>query len=257
MSIDLTAKQQQIKTWATYGFGVVAAAILAPMAFLALEGVLAIVAAVFVLFLVANFAPVVGDYIAVKRIQAIKAVAEANPIETMQDLYAEKVAEFQRQEAAVTEFDTQFRNVSDLVDGLKKTDPDEATQYAAMRDQMKTGLDELRAEQQAAQGELMNAKSTIAKMQRIWNVACAMNKALAASASAQSQVFAQMRQDVAIDTVRTNLNRAFANLNTAVERRRNAQMFSAPAPAAKALPEATNADAIPVPRQTINQTIRR
>jgi hypothetical protein len=102
---------------------------------------------------------------------------------------------------------------------------------------MKYGLESLRAEQKAAQGELKTAQETITKMERLWKVANAMNKALAASSAAQSKKFNEIKKAVAFDTVRTNLNRAFSNLNTAVERRKNAEFFEKEKEA-KALPEA-------------------
>jgi hypothetical protein len=109
-------------------------------------------------------------------------------------------------------------------------------------------LDELRREQRGAQSELTNASNALDKMRRIWKVAQAMNKALTSSASAQQQVFAKIRGDVAIDTVRTNLNRAFANLNTAVERRRNASPFAEETkePAQLSAPEKATVIQLPV-----------
>lgn len=225
-------------TWIKWGAIAIGCALSYQIAFMALEGLIAWGAFAIVAFLVYTFAPVLAAFIANKKIQAIKAIAAANPIETMQALYAEKLVEFRKQEDAVTEFDTQFQNVSDLVNDLKKTDPEESVQYAAMRDKMAEGLEELRGEQKAAQIELHNAEGVIKKMQRLWTVACAMNKALAASASAQKMVFDQIRQDTAVETVTTNLNRAFASLETAVQRRRTAALFNVPSSPTKELPPA-------------------
>ncbi len=261
-TIDYDQRQAQIAKFVKWGFLAVGCALTAPFAFMALEGALAWGAAALAVFVIWNFAPVVGMAVATYRIKAIKALAEANPIETMETLYQEKVEEFDRQETAVTEFETQFRNVSDLVDGLKKTDPQEAIGYAEMCDKMKEGLDELRSEQRAAQAELKNASAALDKMRRIWKVAQAMNKALTSSVSAQQQVFAKIRGDVAVDTIRTNLNRAFANLNTAVERRRSANLFATPpdqpAPAQLAAPEKATVIQMPaaverVPLNVVNR----
>lgn len=227
--IDPEQKRKTIEKWTkigVWGGGLLAVGLLKTLIFSALEGVILLGALGVAVGVIWSVAPALAVWFANKRIQALVAVIEANPIETMTNLYIEKQQEFKQQEDAVTEFDAQFRNVSDLIEGLKRTDPEEAKGYVQMRDVMEEGLKELRGEQAEAQKELKNAKSAIDKMKRLWTVACALNKALAASASAQQKVFQQIKQDVAVDTVRTNLNKAFANLNTAVERRRNASLFN-------------------------------
>lgn len=225
MVVDPESKRKGIETVVKGVVIIGGLALAAPIIWLALEGAFALVALAAVALVAWGAAPAAATYVANKRIAALIAVVEANPIETMQNLYVEKMSEFSRQEDAVTEFDTQFQNVNTLVEDLKRTDPDEAVAMAEMRDKMGEGLSELRGEQAAAQVELNNAKNAIIKMQRIWKVACAMNKALTASASAQQQVFQQIKADVALDTVRTNLNRAFAKLNTAVEHRKNVSVL--------------------------------
>jgi DNA repair exonuclease SbcCD ATPase subunit len=225
-------KYETLAKLVVWGVGL---AIAGPFIWMSLEGLFALAALGLTAGVIWSVAPGVADWFANKRIALIKAVAEANPIETMNNLYLEKCDEFRVQQGAVTEFETQYRNVADMVEGLKRTDPAEAAEFSEELAQMKYGLESLRAEQKAAQGELNVAKETIAKMERLWKVANAMNKALAASSIAQSKKFNEIKQAVAFDTVRTNLNRAFSNLNTAVERRKNAEFFEKEKEA-KALP---------------------
>ena len=181
-------------------------------------------------------APAVATAFANWRIGLLIAAIEANPIETMLSLYADKKQELARQDAAITEFDAQFKSVSSMVDDLRRTDPAEAAEYVEMRDKMKEGLVSLREEQAAASEELGAFKRQIDKAQRIWKVANAMNAALVSSESAQAAVFAEIKEKVSFDTVRDNLNRAFANLDSAVARRKNAVAF-ATASRPKALPQ--------------------
>lgn len=222
---DPETKRKAYENLAKFLFLAVAAAATASIAWYAVVGLIGWIIAGFIYAAVWSFSPAVGQWFANKRIQALVAVVEANPIETMQTLYLDKCDEFTKQQAAVTEFETQYRNVFDMVEGLQKTDPTEAAEFADELKQMKYGLDSLRTEQKAAQKELGTAKETIEKMERLWKVANAMNKALAASAIAQDKKFNEIKKAVAFDTVRTNLNRAFANLNTSIERRKNAEFF--------------------------------
>src|SRR5882672_8886472 len=122
--IDPESKRGTYQKIAKIAFVAIGLAVTAPLAFYALEGLILWGAFAATGLVLMNFAPAFGTWLANKKIQALVAAVEANPIETMQNLYAEKKEEFQRQEDAVTEFDTQFKNVSDMVDGLKRTDPE-------------------------------------------------------------------------------------------------------------------------------------
>jgi len=51
----------------------------------------------------------------------------------------------------------------------------------------------------------------------------AAQKVVKMSKSAEAQVFAKIKEQVAFDAVRTQLNRSFANLNLALERREDAR----------------------------------
>lgn len=257
-TVDLDAKGEQIKkiaTWACIALALAAGlAATASLATLAVESLIAWGTGAVFVFVGVNFAPAFGDWVRNKRIQAIVALAEANPIETMQNLWADKKQELDRQDNAITAFETEFRNVSQMVDDLHGTDPEEAKQYEAMRDQMEVGLTELRNEQTAATGELSRFKLQVDKARRIYKVAGAMNKALEVSQSAQAVVFAKIKEDVAFDKVRSDLNRAFANLNSAVERRKNAALFAPKTQASLPAPQQTiDAQVTPVTKVTISR----
>lgn len=235
--IDPEVKREGLKKLVTYGIIAVALAVTAPLAMYAVEGLIAWSVLGLGLAVVINFAPAAGLWFANKKVQALIAAIEANPIETMQNLFIEKQEELNRAERNITAFETEFRNVHTLVEDLKRSDPDEAVAYAEMRDKMKEGLEALRNEQRYATEELSNFKGQIDKARRIWKVSVAMNAALEKSQSAQAQVFADIKEKVAFDTVRTNLNKAFSNLNTAIERRKNSALFDDKH--TKALPEAS------------------
>ena len=217
---DPESQRAFLKKAATYGTLGLAAAALAPIALWMVQGLIAWAALGIAFLVIANFAPAVGDWFANMRIKALVAIAEANPIETMQALYTEKSSELNRQAEAVRDFETEYRNVRDLVKGLEKTDPEEAVEYAQMAAQMGESLEALKTEQNFASEALTDFSKQIDKARRIYKVAQAMNKALESSQSAQAKVFAEIKEKVAFDKVRTDLNRAFANLNMAVERRR-------------------------------------
>lgn len=223
-------------------FAIVVLGLAAPFLYSALEGAILLAALGAVGLLTWGFAAPFGQWVANKRIAALKAVIEANPIETMETIYAQKVGELNAQSKAITEVDTQYRNVQNMVAGLKKTDPAEAVQYQDIVDKIHEGLTQMEADYDYADGQLKEYKGQIDKAERLWKVAVAINTALAVSEKARADVFRDIKQKVAFDTVTTNLNRAFAKLDTSVREHRQAAF--PPSDEAKALPPASAPDSV-------------
>lgn len=222
MVVDPETKRKGIENLVKVGLAVVFFAATASYAWLALEGLVAWALVGGGLLAAWTLGPAIGERAANWRIAQLKAAVEANPIEAMQNIYASKIAELNAQSKAITEVDTQYRNVQGMVAGLKKTDPDEATQYQEIVDKIHSGLEAMEADYNYADKELKSFKGQIDKAERLWNVACAINKAIAVSEKARADVFRDIRQKVAFDTVTTNLNRAFAKLDTSVREHRQA-----------------------------------
>lgn len=234
--LDPENKRKSIERYVKWGVIALACAISYPIAILAFEGLIMWGAFAGGVLLISNFAPVIATWVANKKIQALVAVIEANPIETMQNLYGEKFEELQSASENMRDFDMELGNFRDQVRDVKSQYPDEAKSYVEIQERMEEALESMKAEHQAATGELKMFKDKIKKAQILFNLAKAANKMLEKSQSAQAAVFAQIKEQVSFDKVRKDLNRAFANLNSAVERRKNTALFSKPAAQLEAAP---------------------
>lgn len=248
--IDPELKRPQIEKLVKYAFmlagGAVAFAASVPLAALALEGILLWIAVGLIALLFVNFAPAVATYAANKKIAALKAVIERNPIETMQNLYADKHAELDRAENNITDFETELGSFRDKVEVFKVKYAAKAPAYLMIQTRMEECLAGMRLEQASATRELAAFQDKIDEAEAIFDMAKAANKMLEKSQTAQQAVYAQIKESVALDKVRNDLNRAFANLNTAMERRKNAAFVASPPQPVAALPpmdEATIIDA--------------
>lgn len=239
-TVDFDAQFAKYKKLAMWVLVPLAIAASAPLAFYVVEGLLGWLMAALLAGAILNFAPAVSVWFANKRIAALKAVIEANPIETMHNLYIDKQQELDRAEANITDFDTELQNFRDKVLTFKTKYPDKAPAYVAIQARMEECLDGMRAEHAQATTELHQFADKITEAEALFDMAKAANKMLAKSQSAQQAVYAQIKEQVSFDKVRSDLNRAFANLNTAIERRKNAA-FSQPS-SPKALPEASTPD---------------
>lgn len=247
--IDTDAKQKQIQTIVKWGFVALVAAISAPLAFTVVEGLLAWGVAAIIIAIGVNFAPVIGTYIANKRVAALVAVVEANPIETMQNLYMDKSAELEKAAGNIADFETEIRNFDDQVVGFKKEYPDEAESYDELSGKMHGALTDMKQQQTAARQELQNFQQQIHRAEAYYKMSLAAQKVIKLSKSAESQVFADIKERVAFDTVRTQLNKAFSNLNMAIERRQDSKSFL-PSPEPKALPPAP--EVVDMPKRAIS-----
>lgn len=224
MSVDLDVKRATIEKVVKLGFIGLVCAVVGPYAWLALEGIIAIGAFIGTAAVAWAVAPMLATMIANWRIKLLVDEAERNPIETLQNDLIESQTEYDTQDTAIEAFETEYGTVSDLVEDLKKTDPEDVASYIAIRDEMANSLEVLRGEQSSFKAVILEMKKAVDKARRIYKVANAINKALEKSATAQQAVFREIKQQVAFDTVRGNMNKARARLRSAVERRRTTPM---------------------------------
>ncbi|MGE8454305.1 MAG: hypothetical protein ACN6OP_27595, partial [Pseudomonadales bacterium] len=82
--LDYSDKEKRITNIAKWVFAIVGLAILAPVLSLAVQGIAWLVTFLVSGVLLVNFAPLFGRLIAIMRIKALKKLAEAHPIETLE-----------------------------------------------------------------------------------------------------------------------------------------------------------------------------
>jgi hypothetical protein len=226
--VEIDARRERIATYAKWGLALAGAAIVAPVAFLAVKGIIGLAIAAALGTVVIAFAQPFANTVANWRMKAIKAEAERNPIETMQNLYLAKAKELERSDAAIQDFVAEILNFSDQLGAFKSQYPEEAAKYDELLSKMQDALSIMKSEQKIARIELDKFYKSIQKAEAIYRMATAAAKVTKLSGKAESQVFAQIRQQVAVDSVRGQLNRAFASLDTALERRTTIQQALPP-----------------------------
>ena len=219
-------KRKRIEFFAKWGLGFIGCVLIAPLAFMALEGVVALVAFVAIAFASIQFAPVFALKIANARVKALVNEVEKNPIETMQNLYIDRNKELVQADEHIRDFETEIRNFDDQLGGFKQQYPDEADTYQDLSGKMHEALANMKQEQTQARRDLKELDTRIIKAKAIYKMALAAQKVTQLSQSAEAQVFAQIREQVAFDSVRTQLNKSFSSLNLALERRNDAKALN-------------------------------
>jgi hypothetical protein len=224
---DNEIRRQRLAAWLKWGLGMVGAVIVSPFVFLAVKGIVGLAIAAAVGFVVVQLAPVFATMIANWRIKLLVAEVEANPIETMHNLYIEKTKELERADVNIVEFETEIGNFEGQLGAFKEQYPAEAASYQALDDKMRSALADMKTQQSEARRALVDFNLKIRKAEAIYKMAAAAQRVTQLSRSAEAQVFAQIKEQVAFDSVRSQLNRSFASLNLALERRLDAQAIMA------------------------------
>lgn len=146
--MDLSEKEAKIKTVATWGIGLGAMALLAPVVFLALQGVAALVAFVVIGAVAVNLAPAFGRLVAAWRIKAIQAVAAANPIETQKLFIMQSFEKHAKEQQALEEYRTEIANYEvDVTNYARQYGEQEA---AEMQDYLRMQQDALQQMEDAS-----------------------------------------------------------------------------------------------------------
>jgi hypothetical protein len=231
------ARRKKWETIFKWGLGLGGAIAASQVIFLAIKGIIGLAIAGGLGLVIVQLAPVFSLKLANRKIKLLVDEVEANPIETMQNLFLEKSKELAQADQDITEFETEVRNFDDQVDMFRSAYPEDAKSYEELSCRMHESLKDMKSEQSSARKGLQKFEEKIKRAQAILKMALAAQKVVQLSKTSEAKVFAQIKEQVAFDTVRTELNRTFASLNTALERRADTRTLPAPvAETAKIIP---------------------
>ncbi|OGM95256.1 hypothetical protein A2524_04405 [Candidatus Wolfebacteria bacterium RIFOXYD12_FULL_48_21] len=213
-------RRKKLATRIKWGLGFGLAVIISPIVFMAIKGMIGLALAGAIGFALIQLAPTFSFKVANWRMKLLVSEVEANPIETMQNLLIEKQSELERASQKIVDFDTEVRNFDDQITTFQSQYPAEAANYVQLSEKMHTALEDMVTERNVAEHQLKDFGQQIKKAQAIYSMSMAAQKVTQLSKTAEAQVYADIKQQVAFDTVRTQLNRSFASLSQAVERRK-------------------------------------
>lgn len=201
------------------------AVVIAPIAYAAaisvIEATIAVISAAVVLGVAWIAIPAAADWAGDMRMKAVKAVAAANPIETMDNNIIQTRSDLSLQRETVIAVDTQWENVKKILASLRKSDPDEAEAMGSAEALLADASVDLHAKYDEATLALNVVIKTRDKMSRLWNASIAINKALAVAGAAQDNEIQRIKNQVAYDAVDANMSKAMAGLRMAVTKHAN------------------------------------
>lgn len=214
----LTVEQRKARLAACvkWGLGLIGAAIVAPVVFLAVQGLVGLILAGVLGLAIVHGAPVLSMRFANWKIKAIKAEAARNPVETMQAVLQEKDRSVDSFAQRVEDFATEVRNFGNKLDGFRAQFPAEAPKFEETHEQMKKLLELRRRRLKEAREELARFEGEIRKADAIWKMAQAASSMHRAAGMTEDSIMQRIKTETAIDSVQSSLNRALSQLETSL-----------------------------------------
>lgn len=212
----MTSSNQKLATAIKWGLGLAAAAIIAPVIFLTVKGLIGLAIAGFVGLVIINGAPVAASALANWKLKGIKAVAAANPVEQLQNVLIERrnaLATFAEQ---ITEFASRVRQFEGKLQWFKKQFPSEADKFDEQAAAMNQLLAVRKARYDEVRQQLAAFEMEVKKADAIWQMSQAAAELQKAAGMRGEDVYAKIKAETALESVEMSLNRSFAQLETAL-----------------------------------------
>lgn len=207
------------KTWgnvAKYGFLILGLAVFAPVLWLALGGLLGLIALGVTWTATWMLRPWVFMKAANLRLHFIKSEAARNPTETLQEEHRRQSVILEERKGGVESMAGAIKTLDQAIDGLERDFPD-SPELPQMREDQAELTKLLRARQddwKQAYVTLGEFAKEIQRVGKLWEVSLAAAKARQQSGLTEDEWISKLKTQTAIDSVRTNLNTQLSALTT-------------------------------------------
>lgn len=209
-------KKEALAVALKWGVAAVAVVLVAPFVFRMVEGVAGLAVAAAIAYAAIEFSPVFAMWVTNTMLSGIKALARHSPVETLQATYQEQVEALAKFKESISAFATEVLNFSDKVEMFKKQYPDEVVKFQGQLNKMTKLLEIRKTCYKQAQKELVLFEAEIQKASAIWDMSLAVQAMNEAAGMNDDDFMAKLKTETAIDSVQSNLNRAFAELESSL-----------------------------------------
>lgn len=214
--IDLDTRRRRLATGVKWALAIAAAAVIAPITYLAVKGIVGLALAAIAGLAVVNLAPVVSMKFANWKLRALKAEAAANPIETLQNQQIEMERNLAKQADKITEFDEAVETYRDQLRAEAEEQPAAAAAGIPTLRQMERLLQFRRLKFKRAQEDIKARRKNVEQAQSRFRVALAAQAVTKAAGETEGTVLNKILEDIAFTSVDATVNKSMAALRTAV-----------------------------------------
>lgn len=190
---------------------------IAPFIWIAIGGLIGLFVAIVLCVAAWMIRPWIYSVAANARLALVKAEAQRNPVETLEEDLRKKTVALDGRRTNIELLNGQIRTFSDKVDGVREKYGKENSAYIKLN----TDLSDLRRcykqrceKWNEAHRQLGLFAEQIEFAKTIWDASLTAMAAKETSGMSEDEFFAKLKTDTAIDTIQANYNLAIASLDT-------------------------------------------
>jgi hypothetical protein len=211
---ELNEKRKRLTKWAQFGLLFVAL-VVAPIVYTVIKGLIGLAIAGVIGLAIVTFAPALSMKFANWKLKAIKAEASKNPVETLQNVYNERIRQKQVIKEKIGAFRTKVMGFADKVEGFKERFPADAEKFEQQLEKMRKLLSRREQKYIKIGKDLEMFAGVIERADAIWQMGLAaaeMNEA--AGEFDGEQVYERIKVETALDSVQETMNMAFSEMES-------------------------------------------
>lgn len=212
---EFNTRREKIATRLRWAIAGLAALLVSPIIFFVIKGAIGLAVAAVVGLAIVNLAPWVSMKFANYRLRLVKAEAARNPVETLQNVFAERSQKKAVFKTQITAFRAKITGFGEKIEGFKATYPRDAAKFENQLNAMKALLARREAKYKKVKSELENFELVIQRADALWQMGLAaaeMNEA--AGAFDGDQMLERIKTETALDSVQDSVNLAFSEMES-------------------------------------------
>lgn len=209
-------RKARIATVLKWGLGLVAAAVIAPVIFLAVQGLVGLALALLTAGVIVHAAPVVALKLAAWRVSGMKAVARSNPIEVREKIALDRHAALEERLRSITAYDSEVRGFAGEITKLEEQYPQDAAQFKAQLETCMRLLEHQRDEYRKATATLKEFEAATRRARARWKVAQSALRMQRLSGQQADTAMEKILADESLDSVQSAMDNAFAGLESSI-----------------------------------------
>lgn len=244
MELTPDQKKKRIETIAKLAIAGVVGLAVSPVIFLAIKGLVGLLIAGVIGFTAIQLTPWFAMKIANWKMKLIIAEANANPIETMNNVYAENMKVIGEKDKKIANFEGRLGDFRSQMRMFAQKFPNDVAQFQGIEQKMQMVLDRQKTKQRQAKLEARKFHDEIVRAEAIYEMALAAHSVQELSGDLEAQVYQDIKKRVSFDSVMHSFNTAVAELS--VEADTDPDLMIADTPIKGALPESTGSIPVPV-----------
>lgn len=213
--MELTIEQKRARTEkiAKVVIGGVVCLAVSPIIFLVVKGLIGLIVAGVIGFTALQLTPYFAMKVGNVRMQMIRAEANKNPIETMNNVFRENMITIQEKDQKIAQFEARLGDFKSKMSGFARDFPNDVQQFADVAAKMQLVLARQKTKQKAAKVAAQEFHKQIVRAENIYEMALAAHAVQELSANIEKQVFQDIKKRVAFDSVTHSFNVAVAELS--------------------------------------------